>query len=198
MFALFFDVLPHPGHDGHYFDRAASLKAELDRNGGVAMLERFRSLDRPGWILSHQIWADMASMDRWRGNGDHRRAMHDGRQEHFADYRIRVASVIGEIEFHEGLAVVHSTTLAPNEAIDGRLVFVAIRGGQAFDAANAERFESVYRPGQFATIAVVGDAATGDALLRSAAEAGCESARLCLVSRDYSLTDRKEAPPNLA
>ena len=185
MIAVFFDVLPRPGHDARYFEMAGGLKSVVDGSGGLTFIERFRSLDRPGWILSHQIWRDEASLQRWRANAEHGVAMRAGRSEHFADYKLRVADIIAE-----------STSVPPSmDAGQGaRLIFIACRAGVAFEAVAAERFESVYRAGQYATVVPVHDVSTGLALLRAAADAGVDSARLCRIQRDYGMTERGEAP----
>jgi heme-degrading monooxygenase HmoA len=48
----------------------------------------------PGKILSLSFWKDELAVTRWRNREEHRLAQRKGRQEVFADYRLRVASVI--------------------------------------------------------------------------------------------------------
>ena len=68
MIGLFFEVMPLEGHAEHYFELAASLKPELERSGGVVFIDRYRSIDRPNVILSHQWWVDEDALIRWRGH----------------------------------------------------------------------------------------------------------------------------------
>lgn len=197
MIALFFDVTPRPGAEDRYLDIAASLKPALEANGGLIFLDRYKSLSRPRTLLSHQIWADEASLVRWRANGQHYGAQSAGRRAVFEDYRLRVGPVIAEggegggvVPQMEGIAY-NDPLLQPE-----RFVMV-VRSHTRLVAphGDGEGFESVYRPGEFAWVGSVADRPQGYDLLRAAAEDSSTSvAQLCLVSRDYGLDDRREAP----
>lgn len=197
MIALFFEVTPKPGEETRYLDIAAGLKPELEASGGVIFLDRYKSLARPRTLLSHQIWADEASLTRWRANGPHYKAQTAGRSAVFEDYRLRVGPVIAEggegggvMPQMEGIAY-NDPLLRPE-----RFVMVVRSYGRAVAAAEGgETFESVYRPQEFAWVGEVPDRPEGyEALRVVASEDGVSAAQLCLVSRDYSLTDRREAP----
>ena len=197
MIALFFEVTPRPGEESRYLDIAASLKPSLEVNGGLLFLDRYKSHARPRTLLSHQIWADEASLVRWRANGHHYAAQSAGRQQVFEDYRLRVGPVIAE--GGEGGGVVPQTEgLAYNDPIisPARFVIVVRSYGRPVPAADAgEVYESVYREKEFAWVGPIADRPEGyEALRRAAGEDMVSAAQLCLVSRDYGLTDRREAP----
>lgn len=172
MHALFFDMQPKAGHMTHYFAHVDRLRPLLAAHPGLLYLERFRPLDQPDAILSHQHWADEAAIRAWRCDGTHRDSQAAGRAIHFEQYRIRVG---------------------PEVQPEGAGRFVVAAYGTA--AAGPGRVhESVTRPGRFLTLAA---AAQGDAALAIAASAradGAEDVRVFGVSRDYTLTDRAEAP----
>jgi heme-degrading monooxygenase HmoA len=94
VIAVIFEVVPAPGRQQDYLDLAASLKPELEKMDGFISIERFASLTNEGKILSLSIWRDEAAVQRWRNLEGHRAAQAKGRGGIFADYRLRVASVI--------------------------------------------------------------------------------------------------------
>jgi heme-degrading monooxygenase HmoA len=57
-------------------------------------IERFESLTQPGKRLSLSFWRDEAAVKQWRNLPEHRQAQQAGRQRMFADYRLRIASVL--------------------------------------------------------------------------------------------------------
>ena len=94
MMAVIFEVWPAAGRKDEYLAFAAELRAEVERIDGFLSVERFESLYEEGKLLSLQFWRDEASIQRWRNHLDHRRAQAMGRAGMFADYRLRVASVV--------------------------------------------------------------------------------------------------------
>lgn len=197
MIALFFEVTPKVGEETRYLDIAASLKPALEANGGLLFLDRYKSHARPRTLLSHQIWVDEASLVRWRSNGPHYAAQSAGRERVFEDYRLRVGPVIAE--GGEGGGVVPQTEgLAYNDPLitPERFLIVVRSHSRPVPAGKAgETFESVYRDKEFAWVGPVADRPEGyEALRRVAGEDGVSAAQLCLVSRDYGLRDRREAP----
>lgn len=197
MIALFFEVTPKPGQEDRYLDIAGALRPELDQSGGVLFIDRYKSRARPRTLLSHQIWADEASLVRWRANKKHYAAQSDGRNRVFEDYRIRVGTVIAE--GGEGGGVIPQTEgIAYNDPLlqPERFVLVVRSHTEPVSAAtDGELFESVYRPREYAAIATVSDRRSGyDALRSAAANAHVSAAQLCLVSRDYGFLHRHEAP----
>jgi heme-degrading monooxygenase HmoA len=94
MIAVIFEVWPSADGRQEYFDTAARLRPLLDGIDGFIAIERFESLQEPGKILSLSWWRDEAAVAAWRGLEPHRGAQERGRDGVFADYRLRVASVI--------------------------------------------------------------------------------------------------------
>lgn len=94
MYAVIFEVQPRPGREKDYLAVAQQLRAELEKIDGFISVERFASLYNEGKILSLSFWRDEAAVKRWREHMQHREAQRRGREDIFADYRIRVASVV--------------------------------------------------------------------------------------------------------
>ncbi len=94
MHVVIFEVQPKPGREKDYLAIAQSLRAELEKIDGFISVERFASLYNEGKILSLSFWRDEAAVRQWREHARHREAQQRGREDIFADYRIRVASVM--------------------------------------------------------------------------------------------------------
>jgi len=101
VIAVIFEVEPHPQQKQTYLDTAAALKPRLEKMDGFISIERFESLVNPGKILSLSFWRDEEAVKRWRNVEEHRRAQAAGRATLFADYRLRIASVIRDYGKHE-------------------------------------------------------------------------------------------------
>jgi heme-degrading monooxygenase HmoA len=85
MIAVIFEVLPHAERRQDYLDAASALRPHL---------EEIESLTNPGKILSLSFWRDEEAVRQWRSFEPHRSTQQAGRQVIFADYRLRVATVI--------------------------------------------------------------------------------------------------------
>lgn len=94
MMAVIFEVEPRDGMLDPYLDMAVSMRAELEKIDGFISVERFQSLTTEGKYLSISFWRDEAALANWRRHSGHRRAQHKGRHDFFADYRLRVATVV--------------------------------------------------------------------------------------------------------
>jgi heme-degrading monooxygenase HmoA len=94
MIAVIFEVFPAPGRKQEYLDLAAALKPELEKIDGFISIERFASLTNEGKILSLSVFRDEAAVQAWRNLEKHRLAQARGRGGIFADYRLRVASIV--------------------------------------------------------------------------------------------------------
>jgi heme-degrading monooxygenase HmoA len=195
MIALLFEVLPKRGREDRYLEIAAALRPEVEKSGGLAFIDRFRSQRRRNWILSHQLWRDEDSLARWRAHPAHRAAQLAGRTQHFADYRIRIADVVAEAVAGKPLgAVLQQLAHASVSAAPRLLVIVASRT-TAFAASGVETFTSIYREGEFVGVAEAVTVQAGETLLEAAMAAPhVTGARLCRVVRDYGMRERAEAP----
>lgn len=200
MLTLAFEVLPKPGREGDYLDLAAQLRPALDASGGMQFLDRSRSRARAGWFLSHQVWRDEASMARWRCHGAHHRAQVCGRSDVLADYRLRVAQVIATVGA-DGDVIAKPIdneaayrVLAPGER-PRLMASVLFRDALIVEVDGAETFDSVYDPMLRVMLADVASEAAGVSMLgKLAGERSLVAARLAVVSRDYGMFDRAEAP----
>ncbi|HVY06485.1 MAG TPA: antibiotic biosynthesis monooxygenase [Burkholderiales bacterium] len=94
MLAVIFEVWPAEGRAQEYFDLAAALKADLEKIDGFLSIERFQSLATPAKFVSISFWRDENAIRAWRQLEQHRAAQARGRAGIFADYRLRVASVV--------------------------------------------------------------------------------------------------------
>lgn len=101
MIAVIFEVEPHPRHKQQYLDIAAGLKPQLEKIDGFVSVERFQSLTNENKILSLSFFRDEAAVAEWRNLQNHRDAQSRGRSTIFADYRIRVLSVIRDYGMFE-------------------------------------------------------------------------------------------------
>ncbi len=101
MYAVIFEVEPAAGRQQEYLDIAAALRPELEKIDGFISIERFSSLTKPGRILSLSFWRDEAAIQQWRKHEQHHRAQLKGRGGVFADYRLRVASVVRDYGMFE-------------------------------------------------------------------------------------------------
>lgn len=93
MHAVIFEVWPRDDRRDDYLELAARLRTELEKIDGFVSVERFESLSQPGKLLSLSIWRDETAIRNWHEHEMHREAQ-GRRADYFADYRIRVASVI--------------------------------------------------------------------------------------------------------
>src|SRR3984885_12076267 len=93
MFSVVFEVHPRKEAFETYLGIAKNLKPILETIEGFIDNERFESLHRPGWILSHSTWRDEKSVVRWRTVAKHHESQQRGRDEVFQDYRLRVGEV---------------------------------------------------------------------------------------------------------
>lgn len=190
MLLLLFEVTPRAGHVDEYLGIAAQLRPLLDAVGGCVFIDRYRSLARPGTLLSFQVWRDEAAMTRWRVHADHRQAQARGRARVFEDYRLRVAEIVrsealGEPAWQAGAA-------AGQGGGPGRVLAVAESASATVPGA-MESFESIYRPGEH--VHVLGSAADPPTL---ATLHGAHRLHVAAVRRDYGMHDRSEAPGNTA
>ncbi len=93
MIAVIFEVIPHEGRAKDYFDLAVGLRPELEGIDGFISVERFQSTTDPNKYVSLSFWRDEAAVAAWRAHAGHGLAQKRGKEEIFADFRIRVAKV---------------------------------------------------------------------------------------------------------
>ena len=101
MIAVIFEVIPKPEHKEAYLKVAAGLKPHLEKMDGFISVERFQSITDPDKLLSLSFWRDEEAVKGWRNLEIHRGAQEKGRDLMFADYRLRVASVLRDYGMNE-------------------------------------------------------------------------------------------------
>jgi heme-degrading monooxygenase HmoA len=101
MIAVIFEVWPASGRKDDYLAIAATLRTELEKIDGFISVERFQSLTDPDKLLSLSFWRDEDAVQRWRNEVHHRESQAIGRTGVFADYRLRVASVVRDYGLNE-------------------------------------------------------------------------------------------------
>ena len=94
MIGVIFEVEPAEGRQQAYLDMAAQMRPLVEQIPGFVSVERFQSLTTPGKLLSISFFEDEAALEEWRRLEAHRRAQEAGRKTLFADYRLRVVSVL--------------------------------------------------------------------------------------------------------
>ncbi len=189
MLALFFEVLPRPGHEEHYFRHVGMLKPVLEKHTGMLWLDRFKSLSRDNLILSHQLWKDDAAIVRWREDETHKGSQHAGRYKHFADYRIRIAELIVRAE--KGKDVQNFQT---GPSATGGFIVAAHSHGAAVKGFD-ECFSSVNIEGAFVGLAEAADeTAARELLLHASQDPAMTSVFMARMTRDYGMYDRAQAP----
>ncbi len=94
MIAVIFEVWPAEGRTDQDLELAAILRRDLEQMDGFVSVERFRSITDPTKMLSLSFWRDEEAVRAWRNTLAHRRMQTMGRTGMFADYRLRVASIV--------------------------------------------------------------------------------------------------------
>jgi len=94
MLAVIFEVIPAPGRKEEYLELAAQLRPELEEIDGFISVDGFAILTNENKLLSLSFWRDEEAVQRWRNLARHREAQARGRSGVFADYRLRIASVV--------------------------------------------------------------------------------------------------------
>jgi len=94
MIAVIFEVRPAAGHRDAYLALAARLREDLMQMDGFISVERFQSLTDPEKMLSLSFWRDEEAVAAWRNHERHRATQSAGRGGVFAEYRLRVATVL--------------------------------------------------------------------------------------------------------
>mgnify|MGYP003628839916 CR=1 FL=1 len=197
MIGLFFEVTPRPGHEQAYFDIAAGLRGELNQNPGLLFIDRFKSLSRPRIVLSHSHWSDEASLARWRTHAKHHLAQIAGRQEHFEDYRLRIGQLACEWLPIAGEPRLFETTNSYNDpALQRERFLIASTASRPIEeGAESDVLESVSREREYIVLTPIQSLSGGlEAVKQLSLTDAVTSVRLFLVSRDYGMYDRKEAP----
>jgi heme-degrading monooxygenase HmoA len=209
MFSVMFEVHPRSERFDDYLALAGRLKPLLERIDGFVDNERFASLARSGWLLSHSTWRDEKSVVRWRAQGEHHGVQQRGRSEIFQDYRLRVGEIVADTALPAGMQL-REQRLDQTESGAAKLVTlteVVMASDRELlhadlqldpsspDLVGCEIFKSIYRARKFALLAGWKSAAAGTAWQpRASGDCGELRHRAIRVVREYGMFDRREAP----
>ena len=194
---LFFEVAPNPGHLNHYFSYVEKLKPELEKHDGLIWLNRYRAQLDDYSLLSHQLWDSEKSLENWRQNKQHRLAQKAGIKKHFKDYRIRIgqrlacwqADLVTDANFD---------SISKSDALLVSIQSRAVISNTAFNkyASLEGAYHGLSASDQFITLVTPNDLSSVQAITSLISTYSIDKIELFLISRDYSMTDRIQAPCN--
>jgi heme-degrading monooxygenase HmoA len=214
MFSVIFEVHPRSDQWDAYLGYAKMLRPELQQIDGFVDNIRYRSLTREGWILSLSGWRDEKALVRWRTLARHHEVQEKGREEVLLGYHLRVGQVTSDTRVPEG-QVLREQRLDETEVGDGTtIVFIdSVRPPEWVKERNAEEvatwlglnqnannlvgwdaFDAVLTPGEIILLTSWKDENAAKAFQAATTLAEGGRMRSVRVVRDYSLTDRREAP----
>jgi heme-degrading monooxygenase HmoA len=214
VFAVLFEVRPYTEQWDAYLGYAKMLRPDLEAIYGFVDNIRYRSLTRPGWILSLSSWRNEKALVRWRTLVRHHNVQVKGRGEVLADYHLRVGQITTDThvpggnrleeqrldvtEVGEGTAV---TLINPRRQYqDGPIdesdaAALAQRFGLHTDAdglTSWDIFDAVLDPGNPILVQSWSDSVRAAASpTPGRGELRCRTIR---IVRDYGMFDRRETP----
>ena len=195
LIGLFFEVVPNPGHLHHYFSYVEKLKPELEKHKGLIWLNRYRAQLDDYSLLSYQLWDSEKSLENWRQNKMHRLAQKAGIKKHFKNYRIRIGQRLAHwpadtvpdahfelaLEASELLLSIQSRVFIPTSAFNKHASLDCVYCG--LSASD-----------QFITLVTPNNLPSALALTSSMSPDFFDKIELFLISRNYSMTERDQAP----
>ena len=192
---LFFQVAPNPGHLNHYFSYVEKLKPELGKHKGLIWLNRYENQLDDYSLLSHQLWDSKKSLENWRQNKQHRLAQKAGIKKHFKDYRIRIGQRLACWQAN----LVPKTNFELTSKSDALLVSIQSRTVISNTAFNKHAvldgaYNGLSASDQFITLVTPNDLPSVKALTSSISTDSIDKIELFLISQDYSMTNRIQAP----
>jgi heme-degrading monooxygenase HmoA len=213
MFAVLFEVHPDTDQRDAYLGYAKMLRPELEAIDGFVDNIRYRSLTRPGWILSLSNWRNEKALVRWRTRARHHDVQVKGREHVLADYHLRVGQLTGDThlesghrleeqrldvtEVGEGTTVTLTTPqykyrVGPLDELGADAVATALGLHTVADGLMSwEVFDAVMDPGNPILLTSWVDRAAAEAAPPPTDDLRRRTVR---VVRDYSMFDRRENP----
>ena len=192
---LFFEVTPKPGHSGHYFSFVERLQPELANYEGLLSLSRYRALFDGFSLLSHQLWASEQSIENWRKNKTHRLAQTAGIKTHFKDYRIRIGKRL------EGWLVNDKPELESCSSGGSSSLLLSVQSKAPILDSIPEEYGSskityadLVAQKQFITLLKPDDLLHAKAFGSGIDPDIIDKIELFLIGRNYSMTERDQAP----
>jgi len=197
MFAVVFEVNPHPERWDEYLHHAGLLRPELVQIDGFIVNERYASLGRPGWLVSLSLWRDEKAVIRWRTHALHHEIQGKGRNTVFADYHLRVGEVVIDTQ-PDADTVLPQQRFDSTEAGAAKAITVTERPlphaaetpATAPGLLEADMFDSITQPGNGLWVRSWRDLPAAEAAITSMPGRH----RVVRVIRDYGMFARHEAP----
>ncbi|KAJ9610771.1 hypothetical protein H2200_005548 [Cladophialophora chaetospira] len=221
MFEVVFEVQPRSSHWETYLATAGALRPILQSQRGFLDNVRYKSLTRPGWVLSLSDWENEKALIRWRTQSKHHQAQERGRAEILENYHLRVGEVEYEINSNEarppqdmkptrldetetGTAKVVSLVkakLKPLDSVDGKdtkdvnevLRLLDFQPQLANGLVSWDAFEAILTPGDVLLLCSWADSTMTEQFAEHVATSA-HQVRQVRIIRDYSMHDRAEAP----
>jgi hypothetical protein len=145
--------------------------------------------------LSYQLWDSEKSLENWRQNKMHRLAQKAGIKKHFKNYRIRIGRRLAHwpadtvpdahfelaLEASELLLSIQSRVFIPTSAFNKHA---------SLDCVYCDLSSS----DQFITLVTPNNLSSAMALTASMSPDFFDKIELFLISRNYSMTERDQAP----
>jgi heme-degrading monooxygenase HmoA len=214
MFSVLFEVQPKPDQWDAYLGYAKMLRPELELVDGFVDNVRYRSLTRPGWILSLSGWRDEKALVRWRVTASHHEVQAKGRSAVLRDYHLRVGQLTRDTRLPPGCALHEqrldetaageATTITLLDATLSPATITATSPEACADSLGLARaapglvawdvFDAVLTPGDAIALAAWRSAADAQAFEDRAPLPEGTRLRRVRVVRDYGMFDRREAP----
>jgi heme-degrading monooxygenase HmoA len=213
VFTVLFEVHPHTEQWDAYLGYAKMLRPELEDIDGFVDNIRYRSLTRPGWILSLSSWRDEKALVRWRTRARHHDVQVKGRDEVLADYHLRVGQLTSDTHIPAGYHL-EEQRLDVTQVGEGTIITLVTPRSTYSDAALEESaattvaenlglraqadgltawdvFDDVLQPGNPILLLSWVDPSAAE----SAPAVGANTRRRTVrVVRDYGMFDRRENP----
>lgn len=220
MFEVIFEVQPRADQWETYLATGKALRPELESTRGFIANIRYKSLTRPGWILSLSDWENEKALVRWRTATNHHFAQENGRGHILQDYHLRVGEVSSDSDAKRAAQGMVQTRFDGTEVGNAKIVsLVNIRlpaaqeGGDedvtreagevlrslGVDLESAsglvqwDAFEAILTPGETLLLSSWRDQTSAAGFTRSIA-GKAQRTRQVRVIRDYGMFDRREAP----
>jgi heme-degrading monooxygenase HmoA len=218
MFEVIFEVCPRSENWELYLSTAGALRPLLESQKGFVENVRYKSLTRPGWVLSLSDWDNEKALIRWRTQMKHHHAQEAGRNEILGDYHLRVGQVTSDTNLQSSSGVRNSTNqerfdeTEVGEAKTVSLINATFKTpeGHARTSANEvvealgihtkscrglvawDVFEAILTPGDMLILCSWINEKTATESLQEVSDE--QRIRQVRIIRDYGMFDRREAP----
>ncbi len=88
------------GKDEGYGAMAQQMRVLAEQQPGYLGFESFVSAENPAASVAISYWRTLEAIKGWRANLEHQQAQERGREQWLSSYRVRVARVERDYEWH--------------------------------------------------------------------------------------------------